>query len=791
VSRGISRSSKNNNTQQVLERFLSVERHPMIKSIIRKYPHLRRSSLKTLLDVGIDNMGGASTPDGRSSLRSPTIGKGGVGSAPSSPVWGADTKRPTAGKKKDGEVYLHPNADPAFQALELARNRYKDTLHTREWDKDEAKTGLVGVDGNFDKSTGQTLSQTVVDLAYENRTFFQGNELPDDVDPELQSAGAVVDSLKGEQCEWDVSPYLVDALHASDSLTLPMDTKRVLFASNLYETTNTASPQIHSHNLQSDGFVDELLEQVDSTPLERVKFEVVQYKTCETKPEPYQMVMRCDDVIPDMRPKPAVCPCSAVVLKRFRPQDNDEDDEAKKLLERRMAVVAIDLDGTQRMSLWDRRNRVIKQTAEASRSFVASDERDISTTPRNHARMDQMSTPSLGAPSESHSPRRKGSHFLTATSMRNSSIAPSGDVDAHRSADMILNAIVDSLKQAQSKPTDPHSPPSASQNLLSTLSGLMPGGSGRPSSGDGSSSGVGGRGRITIQTASSFTDANSASTGSSGEALVPGQPPNQQVAPSPQQPGSPYGQPYPYGPPSPYGPPPPQAYGAPPPQAYGTPPPQGYGPPSPYMHPQYPPPSPYGHMYAGGPPPMGYPPPPQGGQTTGPDRLSSYISDVSMHSDSGSVTDFNPRLSKVEEDNGGEEEWDIKDLFTKCRNNRYKQVEEYFATGCPVDVVDEHGNQAIHIAAQNGNKRMTKTCLRWGADINAVNNQGQTPLHYVFSYNYTSLGEYLLSKGANDTVRNHFGYTCYDGLRPEDKDEAIRLLRENLGNDCDWEAELW
>lgn len=33
-------------------------------------------------------------------------------------------------------------------------------------------------------------------------------------------------------------------------------------------------------------------------------------------------------------------------------------------------------------------------------------------------------------------------------------------------------------------------------------------------------------------------------------------------------------------------------------------------------------------------------------------------------------------------------------------------------------------------------------------------------------------------------VENHFGYTCYDGLRPDDRDEAIRLLRERLGTDA-------
>merc|ERR1719513_504393 len=34
----------------------------------------------------------------------------------------------------------------------------------------------------------------------------------------------------------------------------------------------------------------------------------------------------------------------------------------------------------------------------------------------------------------------------------------------------------------------------------------------------------------------------------------------------------------------------------------------------------------------------------------------------------------------------------VRDLFTKALNNRYKQVEELFAMGVPPDTRDEHGN---------------------------------------------------------------------------------------------------
>ena len=112
---------------------------------------------------------------------------------------------------------------------------------------------------------------------------------------------------------------------------------------------------------------------------------------------------------------------------------------------------------------------------------------------------------------------------------------------------------------------------------------------------------------------------------------------------------------------------------------------------------------------------------------------------------------------------------DIKDLFTKAINNRHNQVEELFASGIPANSKDGHGNTVLHVAAQNGNKRLIKVALRWGADINAQNKQLQTPLHYLFAYKYEELAAYLISKGADDTIQNQFGYSCYDGLRPANK----------------------
>jgi hypothetical protein len=122
-----------------------------------------------------------------------------------------------------------------------------------------------------------------------------------------------------------------------------------------------------------------------------------------------------------------------------------------------------------------------------------------------------------------------------------------------------------------------------------------------------------------------------------------------------------------------------------------------------------------------------------------------------------------------------------KELFTRVLNNRFRQVEQMLAGGVPVNVRDERGNTPLHVACQTNNKKMAKLCLRWGAELNSQNAQGQTALHYCFAYHYDELGAYLIEKGASDSITNYFGWTCYDGLRPDDAQEALFLLRQHLG----------
>lgn len=113
----------------------------------------------------------------------------------------------------------------------------------------------------------------------------------------------------------------------------------------------------------------------------------------------------------------------------------------------------------------------------------------------------------------------------------------------------------------------------------------------------------------------------------------------------------------------------------------------------------------------------------------------------------------------------GLSEHDVEDVFSYARHGRLEEIERLFNKGLPVDVRDAYGNTVLIIACQNGNKRVAKAVLRRGANINARNHKGNTPLHYCYNYGYgETLGQYIISKGADPEARNNGGKSVWQGI---------------------------
>ena len=78
-----------------------------------------------------------------------------------------------------------------------------------------------------------------------------------------------------------------------------------------------------------------------------------------------------------------------------------------------------------------------------------------------------------------------------------------------------------------------------------------------------------------------------------------------------------------------------------------------------------------------------------------------------------------------------------------------------FIGGRAVRTRNAVGQTPLHVAVQHGNTRIARLLLRNGADVNAQDTQGNTPLHLM--RNNRIMRDLLLSYQADATIRNHTG----------------------------------
>ena len=170
------------------------------------------------------------------------------------------------------------------------------------------------------------------------------------------------------------------------------------------------------------------------------------------------------------------------------------------------------------------------------------------------------------------------------------------------------------------------------------------------------------------------------------------------------------------------------------------------------------------------------------GSPVGPDSVSPTYKKFSpakliIPEEASSKTSIEKDAPKTPGENGVQHP-----IFSAVRNGRVSEAQEilvYNSAEFDVDTRDSFGNTVLIVAAQNNRKRVTKMCVRAGVPLDAQNKQGNTALHYCYGYGYFELGEYLVSKGADERVTNAAGETAYDGLSAENR-RALESTRRAL-----------
>lgn len=71
------------------------------------------------------------------------------------------------------------------------------------------------------------------------------------------------------------------------------------------------------------------------------------------------------------------------------------------------------------------------------------------------------------------------------------------------------------------------------------------------------------------------------------------------------------------------------------------------------------------------------------------------------------------------------------------------------------------------LCCQSGFTDLCRLLVEFGADVNAKNLKGNTPLHYSLTYGFSEISRFLIAHGADEYATNSDGLTCYEGLSME------------------------
>lgn len=99
--------------------------------------------------------------------------------------------------------------------------------------------------------------------------------------------------------------------------------------------------------------------------------------------------------------------------------------------------------------------------------------------------------------------------------------------------------------------------------------------------------------------------------------------------------------------------------------------------------------------------------------------------------------------------------------------------------GADVNAKDMDGSTPLHFAYRN--KDVAKLLIANGSDVNAKNNKGMTPLHYL--YENKEIVELLIAKGADVNAKDNEGKTALDYAEDEDLEDLLIKYGAKSGKD--------
>ena len=120
-----------------------------------------------------------------------------------------------------------------------------------------------------------------------------------------------------------------------------------------------------------------------------------------------------------------------------------------------------------------------------------------------------------------------------------------------------------------------------------------------------------------------------------------------------------------------------------------------------------------------------------------------------------------------------------KRLYDAVSGNRISEIEQLLKQGADVNAKDKNGWTPLHQAANKGFPEIVKLLIKNGADVNVKDKDGWTPLHDALYWDLVGIAKLLIENGADVNAKDKRGETPIHKASKFKNINVVEVLIEN------------